>query len=96
MSFSLYTTVTSASRAPANLSRLQAAAAGAQWPGPDAAPLHGRSGEPALHQAAAPADTSDPLQLLRSVTDFYSGGSGGGGGGGAAVSYVNPTGDLLH
>ncbi len=57
-------------RAPANLSRLQAAAAGAQWPGSDVTPLHGSSGEPACHQAAAPADTSDPLQLLWSVTDF--------------------------
>lgn len=60
-------------RAPANLSRLQAAAAGAQRPGSDVAPLHGSSGEPACHQAAAPADTSDPLQLLWSVTDFYCG-----------------------
>lgn len=57
-------------RAPASLSRLQAAAAGAQWPGSDAAPLHGRSGEPARHQAAAPADTPAPLQLLWSVADF--------------------------
>lgn len=36
-------------RAPVNLSRLQAAAAGAQRPGSDVAPLHGRSGEPAGH-----------------------------------------------
>lgn len=57
-------------RAPVNLSRLQAAAAGAQRPGSDVAPLHGRSGEPAGHKAEAPADTSDPLQLLWSVTDF--------------------------
>ena len=56
-------------RAPAHLSWLQAAAAGAQRPGSDVAPLHGRPGEPAWRKAAAPADPSSPLQLLRSITD---------------------------
>lgn len=44
-------------RAPANISRVQAAAAGAEWHGTVAGPLHVHSGGPAQRQAAAPEDT---------------------------------------
>lgn len=76
MTFWRYTTYRStlfSRRAPADLSRLQAAAAGAQWPGADAAPLHGHAGEPARRQVAAPEDPSDALGLLWSVTGFCCG-----------------------